>query len=227
MNRRTTRAFALSSIALAGTLVLAACGGEDDMDHGKGGSPSATAGTTAAAPAPGASQGEFNDNDVMFAQMMIPHHEQAVEMAKVVLAKTANADVRRLATAIEAAQAPEIAQMKGWLTAWGKPAAAPGGMDHGTGGDGMMSDADMDRFRTATGAELDRQFLEMMIVHHNGAITMAESELAKGVNPEARKLAEAIKSSQAAEVQEMQRLLGVGASPSNSAANPGGTGGHH
>lgn len=225
MKRRTTRALSLSAIALSGALVLAACGGDDmdGMDHAKGGSSSVPAA------APGASQGGFNEADVMFAQMMIPHHEQAVEMAKVVLAKTADADVRRLATAIEAAQAPEIALMKGWLAAWGKPAGASGGMDHGSGGDGMMSDADMDRFRAATGAELDRQFLEMMIVHHNGAIAMAEDELAKGVNPEARKLAEAIKSSQAAEVQEMQRLLAARPGASGPATSPANTtgGGHH
>ncbi|MEU8132253.1 DUF305 domain-containing protein [Streptodolium elevatio] len=238
MKRRTTRTLSLSAIALSGALVLVACGGDDTdgMDHAKGGSGSGSA----PAAAPGASQGGFNDADVMFAQMMIPHHEQAVEMAKVVLAKTADADVRRLATAIEAAQAPEIALMEGWLAAWGKPADASGGMDHGSGGDGMMSDADMDRFRAAAGAELDRQFLEMMIVHHNGAIAMAEEELAKGVNPEARKLAEAIKSSQAAEVQEMQRLLtarpgapgGASGGTSGPASSPASapaaaTGGHH
>ncbi|WP_436774758.1 DUF305 domain-containing protein [Yinghuangia sp. YIM S09857] len=226
MKRRTTRALSLSAIALSGALALAACGGDDkdDTDHATGGSPSASA----PAAAPGASQGAFNDSDVMFAQMMIPHHEQAVDMAKVVLAKSADADVRRLATAIEAAQAPEIAQMKGWLAAWGKPAEAPGGMDHGSGGDGMMSDADMAKFRAATGAELDRQFLEMMIVHHDGAIAMAEEELAKGVHPEARELAEAIKSSQAAEVQEMRQLLAgrPGAAGGASAPATGG-GGHH
>ncbi|MCF2527798.1 DUF305 domain-containing protein [Yinghuangia soli] len=217
MKRRISRALVLSALALSGALVLAACGGDDNMDgmdHGNGG-------TTSSAPAaPGGSTapGAFNDTDVMFAQMMIPHHEQAVEMAKVVLAKTANADIKKLATAIEAAQAPEIAQMKGWLSAWGKPTAMPSGgsmpgMDHGSA-DGMMSDADMQKFKAAAGTELDRQFLEMMIVHHNGAIKMAEDELAKGTNPDARKLAEAIKSSQSAEVQEMQRLLaGTGAKP--------------
>ncbi|MGR6997027.1 DUF305 domain-containing protein [Yinghuangia aomiensis] len=175
----------------------------------------------------------------MFAQMMIPHHEQAVDMAKVVLAKSANADVKKLATAIEAAQAPEIAQMKGWLAAWGRPAAMPStggtggmggmsGMDHGTGTDGMMSDADMQKFRAASGTELDTQFLRMMIVHHNGAIKMAEDELAKGVNADARKLAEAVKTSQSAEVQQMQQLLGSapGARPTTSAkpSMPGMTG---
>jgi uncharacterized protein (DUF305 family) len=227
MKRRMPRVLALSAVALSAALVLAACGSDDGMDMGK--QPT----SPAASPAAPQSAAGFNDTDVMFAQMMIPHHEQAVDMAKVVLAKSANADVKKLATAIEAAQAPEIARMKGWLSAWGKPTAMPGtggmsGMDHGTGADGMMSDADMRKFRAATGTELDTQFLEMMIVHHNGAIKMAEDELAKGVNADARTLAEAVKTSQSAEVQQMQKLLGgsPNAQPTTSAepSMPGMTG---
>lgn len=232
MKRRMPRVLALSAAALSAALVLAACGsdGDDGMDMGN--QPTSPAASSAA---PQNAAG-FNDTDVMFAQMMIPHHEQAVDMAKVVLAKSANADVKKLATAIEAAQAPEIARMKGWLSAWAKPTAMPGtggtggmnGMDHGTGTDGMMSDADMQKFRAATGTELDTQFLQMMIVHHNGAIKMAEDELAKGVNTDARKLAEAVKTSQSAEVQQMQKLLGGGpsAQPTASAtpSMPGMTG---
>ncbi|GAA4990197.1 DUF305 domain-containing protein [Yinghuangia aomiensis] len=233
MKRRMPRVLALSAVALSAALVLAACGsdgGDDGMNTGD--QPTSPAASSAA---PQSAAG-FNDTDVMFAQMMIPHHEQAVDMAKAVLAKSANADVKKLATAIEAAQAPEIARMKGWLAAWGKPAAMPStggtggmsGMDHGTGADGMMSDADMRKFRAAAGTELDTLFLQMMIVHHNGAITMAEDELAKGVNADARKLAEAVKTSQSAEVQQMQKLLGSapGAQPATSATPsvPGMTG---
>lgn len=233
MKRRMPRVLALSAVTLSAALVLAACGsdgGDDGTDTGNQPTPPA-----ASSAAPQSAAG-FNDTDVMFAQMMIPHHEQAVEMAKVVLAKSANAEVKKIATAIEAAQAPEITRMNGWLAAWGKPTAMPStggtggmsGMDHGTGTDGMMSDADMQKFRAATGAELDSQFLQMMIVHHNGAITMAEDELAKGVNTDARKLAEAVKTSQSAEVQQMQKLLGSApdAQPTTSAkpSMPGMTG---
>ncbi|MET7304478.1 DUF305 domain-containing protein [Embleya sp. NPDC005575] len=215
--KRLSRALALTTAAATGALILAACGSDDkghDMDTMDKPSASAPANPPAApgTPAP-TSAGVFNDADAMFAQMMIPHHEQAVEMAKEAPAKAANPEVKKLAAAIEQAQAPEIAQMKGWLAGWGKPTAAPGGMSHG---DGMMSDADMTRFKASTGAEFDRQFLTMMIAHHNGAITMAETELAKGTNPDARKLAEQIKTSQAAEVQHMRQLLGAkpGSTPS-------------
>lgn len=139
----------------------------------------------------------------MFAQMMIPHHEQAVEMAEQAPAKSADPEVKRLAAAIEAAQAPEIALLRGWLTAWGKPLAAPAGHDMS----GMMSAAEMTAFGQSSGTEFDRRFLELMIVHHEGAITMAKDELAKGTDPEARRLAQAIVTSQADEVTRMKALL--------------------
>ncbi|MGW1990808.1 DUF305 domain-containing protein [Embleya sp. NPDC001921] len=215
--KRLSRSIALTATATTAALVLAACG-SDDKGHDTAGmdKPSASApANPQAAPSTSApvSAGAFNDADVMFAQMMIPHHEQAVEMAKEAPAKAADPEVRKLAAAIEAAQAPEIAQMKGWLAGWGRPAAAPGGMSHG---DGMMSDADMSRFKASTGAEFDRQFLAMMIAHHNGAVAMADTELAKGANPDARGLAERIKTSQATEIRQMRQLLGGkgGATPS-------------
>ncbi|MEU0933897.1 DUF305 domain-containing protein [Embleya sp. NPDC005971] len=203
---RLRRARILAALALAGTLVLAACGADEDENEDRGKKGGGTAPTAAAtAPAsPGTGAAVFADADVMFAQMMIPHHEQAVEMARQAPAKAADPEVKRLAAAIEAAQAPEIALLKGWLTAWGKPLAAPMGHDMS----GMMSAAEMEAFGKSSGADFDRRFLELMIVHHEGAIKMAEDELAKGTNPDARGLAEAIRATQADEVTLMKRLLG-------------------
>ncbi|WP_439679214.1 DUF305 domain-containing protein [Embleya sp. MST-111070] len=221
--RTRTRTLALTAAVMSGALVLAACGSDDkDKSSAKAStsaSAPAAASASASASAPGASAGAFNDADVMFAQMMIPHHEQAVEMAKEAPAKGADTEVKKLAATIEAAQAPEIKLMKGWLTTWGKPTSAPGGMNHGGG---MMSEADMTAFKASTGADFDRRFLTMMIEHHNGAITMAETELAQGVDPAARKLAEQIKSSQAAEVQQMRQMLtAMGGSTPSSPSMPG------
>lgn len=207
--QRCSRRLVLVAAAVSAVLALAACGDDDS-------------GTPAAAPSSAAPAAAFNDADVMFAQMMIPHHEQAVQMAQDAPAKAADPEVRTLAAAIEAAQAPEIAQMRGWLASWGKPTAAPGGMDHG---DGMMSDADMAAFGNATGAEFDRMFLTMMIEHHNGAIAMAKTELAQGTNPDARALAERIMASQTAEVERMRQLLG-GAAPT-AAPTTSDAGAHH
>jgi uncharacterized protein (DUF305 family) len=217
---RLRRACVLASLALAGALVLTACGGDDDDTNaeksaarpsvGASTTPTTSGGSTGSASPTGSagSAATHNDADVTFARLMIPHHEQAVEMARQAPAKAADPAVKQLAAAIEAAQAPEIAQLKGWLSGWGEPLSAP--MEHG-GHDmgGMMSAADMERFGKSTGAEFDRMFLEMMIVHHEGAITMAKDELAKGTAPEARGLAEAIQKSQTDEVARMKAMLGT------------------
>jgi uncharacterized protein (DUF305 family) len=196
--RRVLRA----GVAGAAVLALAAGCGDDGgsmpgMDHG--GNPAAT---TAAA-APGAS---FNDADVAFAQNMIPHHQQAVQMADLAAGKAGNADLKQLAAQIKAAQDPEIKTMTGWLTAWGKP-AMPAGGHGGMSMPGMMSDADMNKLTAATGTGFDRMFAQMMIAHHNGAIQMAKDEQAKGANPEAKALAATIEKTQAAEVTKIQQIL--------------------
>lgn len=150
---------------------------------------------------------EFNEADVMFAQMMIPHHAQAVEMSDIVLAKDGIDDqVRSLAGAIREAQAPEIETMSGWLKAWGFGAAptAMEGMGHG---DGMLSRAEIDALRAAQGEAADALFLKGMIAHHEGAIAMANDELRDGVNPDAKELAQAIITSQQSEIELMQGLL--------------------
>ncbi len=147
---------------------------------------------------------EFDSADIMFAQMMIPHHEQAVEMSDVLLAKDGvDEEVAALAERIKAAQQPEIDLMAQWLEEWG--ADMPNGaMDHG---DGMMSEGDMDALAEAGGAEASVLFLEQMIEHHEGAILMAEGEVEAGENPDAVALAEKIIDDQTAEIEEMKQLL--------------------
>jgi len=182
-----------------------------------------------------AASADHNAADLSFAQQMIVHHQGAVEMADLAPGRAANQQVKDLAAKIKAAQAPEIEQMTGWLTLWGaamstSAAASPtsddgmGGMNHGgmsgtgksgemsTGATGMampgmMSDAQMQELTNATGAEFDRLFLQLMIVHHQGAIAMADTEIAQGSNPAAMALAESIKTSQTAEITQMQQLL--------------------
>ena len=148
----------------------------------------------------------------MFATGMIPHHEQAVEMADIVLAKDGiDERVIELAQQIKAAQDPEIETMKGWLTDWGVTYEDSGmggmeGMDHG---DGMMSESDMVQLDDANGLEASRLFLEQMIVHHEGAIMMAQLEIDNGDNPDAVDLADAIVRGQSTEVATMQDILGT------------------
>ena len=158
------------------------------------------------------SNSEYNSDDIAFAEMMIPHHEQAIEMADMLLAKDgADARVVELAEQIKAAQGPEIDKMLGWLEDWGVEydPDSMGGMDHGSmgGDDSMMSEEDMTMLESADAVEANSLFLEQMIVHHEGAIEMAEAQLEDGSNPEVIALAQSIIESQTAEISTMQDLL--------------------
>lgn len=197
------RRISLAAVAGAGALaLLTACGGGGsstgghDMSAMSSNAPATTGGTTPAA--------TFNDADVMFAQMMIPHHQQAVEMAELAETRAADPEVKDLAAKIKAAQDPEIQAMQGWLKSWGKPAPT-GGMAHAM--PGIMSEEDMKKLEAAKGKEFDKLFAQLMIAHHNGAIEMARTELQDGANPEAKELAKAIETAQQAEVAQMQKLL--------------------
>lgn len=210
MTRTLLRRAVMTGVATLTTLGLAACGGSGE--HASPGTGHGSATTTAVAPSGSAvAPAVFNDADVTFAQMMIVHHRQAVEMAALADGRADNAKVKDLAGTIKAAQDPEIATMTGWLTAWGKPTAAPDGGEHGAGHadmPGMMSDADMTNLKAVTGAAFDKQFLTMMIAHHQGAVTMSKEQLQKGSNPDAKTLAQKIIADQENEIAQMNTLLG-------------------
>ena len=241
-------------LAAAATLTLAACSSGTSTSSGSTTTPASTAGSTntstgmmtsgmmtsaamsSAALSSGAMSSIHNDADVTFAQMMIVHHQGAIEMADLAPARAASSQVKDLAVQIKAAQGPEIEQMTSWLQAWGTSAgtdmngmpnptgssADAGGMDHGgMGGSdtatssaamgsqmpGMMFADEMSQLTAATGAEFDKMFLQMMITHHQGAVQMADTEIAQGSNPDALTLARSIKTSQTAEITTMQQLL--------------------
>jgi uncharacterized protein (DUF305 family) len=179
---------------------LAACGSADGKDSGgaMGGHSSAPA----AAPA------GHNAQDVMFAQMMIPHHRQAVDMAELAATRASQPKVKALAKAIQGAQDPEIQKMTGWLHNWGAEMPAGGGMAMGHGGGGgMMSDAEMNRLEKLSGPAFDAAFLKMMIKHHQGAVAMATTEQRGGAAADAKAMAGSIIGSQSAEIAQMRRLL--------------------
>jgi uncharacterized protein (DUF305 family) len=184
--------------SVVAAVVLSACGG-DHGDH-SGGSAAATIPAGAG----------FGTADVVFSQSMIPHHEQAVEMAEIALdpAVGAGPEVIALATEIKGAQDPEIELMTRWLTSWGQPLT----MDMSDGHDmsamvGMMSADEMKALGAATGAEFDTLWLEMMIAHHEGAISMATDVKAESSNADVLALADAITAAQQAEIAEMKALL--------------------
>lgn len=189
------RTITLATSALTAALVLAGCSttpGTGGMDHSSTSTPTAT--TSAA----------FNNADETFAMNMIAHHQQAIEMADMLLDKEGvDERVTNLALAIKDAQGPEIETMNDWLDDWGIM-TGDSGMDHS---DGMMSNDDMTALESATGAEAAALFLEQMTEHHQGAIDMAQQELDNGENPDALALAQTIIDAQTAEITTMQSIL--------------------
>lgn len=145
---------------------------------------------------------DLSQNDVMFLQMMIPHHEQAVEMSTLAETNSTNPELLALAARIKAAQGPEIELMTKLLTDAGQAMM----MDHSMGDNGMMGMDDMSALAAATGNEFDALFLAGMIAHHEGAINMT-NPVASSANMEVKKLAENIITSQTAEIAEMTKLL--------------------
>lgn len=218
-----TKLMMLSAGAVVAAALVAGCS-NDKADRTADLEMTNTQSTSAAASSPVASEAH-NDADVMFAQHMIPHHQQAVEMSDVLLAKQGiDARVTELATQIKGAQAPEIAQMQGWLTQWGNPPMPSmsqmpqqghGDMGHGNMGQGdipamqgMVSDADMTALRDAQGAEAAKLYLTHMIAHHEGAITMAQDEIKDGQYPAAVEMARTIVKTQQQEIDTMRQILG-------------------
>ncbi|MFF5230627.1 DUF305 domain-containing protein [Dactylosporangium sp. NPDC000521] len=144
---------------------------------------------------------------MQFATDMIPHHQQAVDMADLAATRASNAGVKALAAKIRKAQEPEIATMSAWLRSWGEP--VPGPMHHETGDmggmPGMLTDTELRQLAAATGAAFDTKFLTLMIKHHEGAVETARTAQEQG--SAVKQLAGEIVTSQTAELTEMKALL--------------------
>lgn len=193
MTRHTLARVVAALIALVGLVLLAGC-------HPGSSGPSGSGSTE-------------NMHDVMFTQMMIPHHRQAVVMSTLAETRARSPKVLELAADIKQAQQPEIDEMRGWLEDWGVGRA--GGMGHmghmGSGNMmGMLSAAQLRELRNASGAAFDRLYLRGMIGHHEGAITMANAEIGTGQDPDVLALARSIKESQTKEIAYMRQLLAGG-----------------
>lgn len=189
------RAFPLIAVPIA-AILLGACGSNGTTDSGQ-----SMAGRSTRMSSPPATG--HDAQDVTFAQMMIPHHRQATTMADLAATRASSSEVKRLATQIKNAQQPEIEKMTGWLKDWGASTSPPGGMHT----PGMMSEQDMKKLEALSGRSFDKMFLQMMIKHHKGAVTMAKTEQEQGANPDAKALASSIVASQSAEITRMQNLL--------------------
>lgn len=213
MTREYKRRLTFRSTLVLGIIALALSGCTINIGMGGSGSGAYSVGDESA----------FSASDVMFAQMMIPHHEQALEMSVIALERSTNDEVRDLAQRIYDGQGPEIEQMETWFG----DGAAMGGMSHempdGTmmpndmmGGDmmdsstmaGMASQEQLAELVSLDSPDFDILFLELMIEHHKGALAMVQM-IDNSTNSEARALAEEISSTQNAEIDEMTELLRV------------------
>lgn len=180
------------SIAATALFGLSACSAAANVDH-SGHSDHTTPAATA----------DFSSADLMFAQMMIPHHQQAVDISFMALANTQNADVRTLAESIITHQSTEVVTMKSWLDAAGV------NLDdsHSMHMQGMLTEAQLAELEAAKDAEFDALWLEGMIMHHEGAVVMAK-DVTDSTNTEISHFAEHVIEDQTAEIAKMKDLLG-------------------
>lgn len=143
--------------------------------------------------------------DVRFAEGMIPHHRQALEMTGLAPNRTTTRSIRTIADQIALTQQPEIKVMSDWLTTVGRP--VPGTHAHGEDGYGMATEAQLTALRAARGAAFDRMFLELMIRHHEGAVKMAGEQIAGGRDQRMRLMARDVAAGQSIEITRMRETL--------------------
>jgi uncharacterized protein (DUF305 family) len=190
----------LLAALIPAALILAACStthSAGDPAHAGMGSAMTSAGQDVP------QSNDFNAADVVFAQMMIPHHEQAVEMSQLAETRASDPQIVALAAQISSAQQPEIDKMTAWLQA----AGAPNADDHmGHAMPGLLTDQQMQDLQGATGSTFDQMFAMFMIAHHEGAMEMAQ-EVVESANSDVAALAKSIISEQTAEIEELKAFL--------------------
>ncbi|AZI65699.1 DUF305 domain-containing protein [Rhodococcus erythropolis] len=222
------KVLAISAAATAALFVLTACNSSNS--DGTTSTPMSMSVESSSS----ADASTHNQADVTFAEQMIPHHSQAVEMSDMLLSKDGiDPRVTALAEQIKAAQGPEIEQLQAWLTSWGQSSSSSGmnmpttshnmeGMTPSTsmnmpmpsesmgtmpGMEGMMSADDMTALQNAQGTDAAKLFLTQMIDHHRGAVAMAQTEVDSGQYPEAISMAQTIISTQNEEITTMEGIL--------------------
>ena len=141
-------------------------------------------------------------NEIMFAQMMIPHHEQAISMSEIALKKSRNQAILKLSNQIKSLQGTEKSQLAYWLKATDSSMT----MDHDMQMSGMLTTKELASLKRLTGTQFDRKFLQLMIKHHQGALEMLDL-ISDSKNMEAKALAKAINSAQSKEITSMKLLL--------------------
>ena len=179
-------------LVLAGAALVAGCG-----------SPAPEAEPVAAA------SGPHNETDVMFLQMVLDHHRQGAELVSLAADRGRRPEVRRLAATMKQQWAEESRTMTAWLQAWGAPLEADQdvGVHAGHGDLHSLRPSDIEELRAAGEADFDRTALALLLGHLHNTVEVARMETGKGVNADARKLAEDLTATRQEQVQQMLKLL--------------------
>ena len=148
--------------------------------------------------------GDLSGDDIMFLQMMIPHHQQAIDMSDLALTKSSDSELLALAKDIRNEQAAEIITMKAWLDKAGADLDPGHSMGHDMGG--MLSDSELAALKAATGKSFDLLWLKGMTGHHDGAIDMA-AMIEDADNDEIKSFGQAIVTSQSAQNKQMAAMI--------------------
>ncbi|MET0703225.1 MAG: DUF305 domain-containing protein [Mycobacterium sp.] len=200
----------IGACALAMLVVSAACVKVDTGHEDPAGQIASTSVTASTAMRPAATEAH-NNADIWFVRHMIPHHQQAIEMTDILLAKQGiDPRVTELANSIKAAESPQIEQMQDWLKQWGEPPAmTPSDMHGPAHGDviGQLSERELSALGGTEGADASRLFLTQMIVHHEGTLSVAQTEIEEGQYPLAIGMARSIASTQQQEIGTSKRIL--------------------
>ena len=145
----------------------------------------------------------YTGADVMFLQMMIPHHQQAIDISNIALKTSKDSELLALANAIIKAQTAEIVQMQSWLN----DANVNPGMGHSMEGmGGMLDDAELSALSEASGKNFDLLWLKGMIGHHNGAIHMT-TMIRDASNADIKSFGENVVTDQSAQIVQMNAML--------------------
>lgn len=194
----TPRRHAILPAVLAASLLLtaAACSSEP-------------AETKAASAASGAPAAGYNDQDVIFLQMMVAHHEKGLEMVRLAADRADSKQVRTLASAVDATESEELKLMKSWLGKWSKPttseAATRTHLHHGAAP--ATGPKEISALKRTKGAGFEPAFLSLFMGHQGSAVEMARTEQSKGASPDAKAFAKRVVESRTAEIRQMLLLL--------------------
>jgi uncharacterized protein (DUF305 family) len=154
---------------------------------------------------------EPNEADLRYVQDMIMHHQQAIDMALLAPERAARDDVKRFAERMAGAQGPEIEGMNGWLRQHNQPTIDPrqsGHAGHSMSMPGMATPAQLEALRAASGPAFDTMYLQLMIAHHEGALTMARTLQTSGRDVRVQEMANDVIAVQTDEINTMRELLG-------------------